>query len=73
MEIFIKTLLNKTIILNVESSDTIEHVKGLITNKEGFPLDQQRLIFANKILEDDHMLSDYGIQKDQMLLLILKY
>jgi len=63
MQIFVRMLACKIFIFNVEPSDTVESVKALVSEKEGIDAAEQRLIFADKQLEDGRTLAEYVITR----------
>ena len=74
MQIFLKTLSGKTIILDVEKNDSIYNVKQKIQKIKRVNIHpyQQRLIFNGKQLEDNRTLSDFNVQKESTLDLLLR-
>ena len=68
MQIFIKTVTEKTITREVQPSDDIDTILRKIAEKEGIPVDKlPRLASHGKSLERHRTLSDYNIQKESTL------
>jgi len=66
-QLFVTMPTGKTIILEVDASDTIMDVKRKIQDKEGIPPIQQRLIYYGEELDVDCTVSDYNIQNKSEL------
>ena len=70
LQLFIKTLTGKEIVLTVDPTLTIKKLKCEIQDKEGVPSNQQRLIFAGAQLEDSRTLASYNIKTNSNLNMI---
>ena len=60
--IIVKTLTGKSIEIYCWLTDTINVLKSRIFDKEGIPIEQQRIIYKGKMLEDGKTLNDYNAQ-----------
>jgi hypothetical protein len=72
MQIFVKTLMDTTITLEVENRHTIDTVKGQIRETVQTPCDEQRLIFGGKMFEDGLTIASYNIQKECTIHMVLQ-
>ena len=72
MNIFVKSPTGKTITFNVNSEDTVNYVKQLIQESEGFLPKDQYLVFKGKQLEGCKSLKDYEINEESTLHLVFK-
>lgn len=71
-QVFAKTLTGKTYTLNINNGMRVHHLKQLIQDKHGMPVDQQGLVFNHNLLDDKLKLSSYGIKKESTLNIVCK-
>lgn len=69
---FVKTLTGKTIVMSQNDDMTILAVKQEIAELERIPVDQQRLVYQGKQLEDNQTLKYYEIHGGATLHLVLR-
>ncbi|KAL7715135.1 uncharacterized protein QTN25_007351 [Entamoeba marina] len=72
VRIYVRTLTGKTLPIKFKLNGTVKKLKKLIQKKEDIALNQQRLVFAGKQLEDEKILTDYNIREGYTLHLVLR-
>ncbi len=58
--------------VDIAPTDTVAQVKHKIFLKEKIPPNQQQLIFSGLSLADSHVISNYNIQRDSTIHLVIK-
>lgn len=71
-QIFVKSLNGSIITVDYSPDMTVEQLKNVVHTKENIPVDQQRLLFSGKQLEDGQTLSNYNIVADSTIHLVLR-
>ena len=72
MQIFVKTLTGKKQPMNVELSNTVLQLKQALQEKEGISIEQIRLIYGGKQLNDDSSLSEYNLKAGAVIHMVLQ-
>lgn len=72
MHLFVKTLTGKTVMVDVDPTDTILAIKEQIHAKEGVAIPRQCLVIGGRIMDDSVRLAECGIQNQSVLHLVLR-
>ena len=72
IQVFVKSLTGKTVAIEMEHAGTVAELKRKVHVKEGIAVDQQRLVYAGKQLEDERTIEDYGIGNETTIHLVLR-
>ncbi|KAJ4454280.1 hypothetical protein PAPYR_11056 [Paratrimastix pyriformis] len=72
LQIFYRNLSGHSVTLDVSPTDTIRKIKERITEIEGIPVDEQRLMKGGEQLVDDRSLQDSGVDREATLELALR-
>lgn len=70
--LFVKTLTGKTVMVQVNLTDTVLALKEQIRDKEGVEVAHQCLVCGGKVLENQATVSECGMQNQSMLHLVLR-
>ena len=54
-----------------DGSENIRNVKATIQREEGFPVEEQRQMYAGRMLQDGSKLKDYNVTHESTLTLLL--
>lgn len=72
MRIIVKIVHCQTFTIEVEPTDTIGSVKAKIHETFDIKLEQQRLLFDGRNLEDGRTVTDFNIQEGSILHLLFR-
>jgi hypothetical protein len=71
MQVYIHVIGGYNWVIDVEPFDTIEDIKQKVYDRSGYSPSIQNIIFMNKTLQDGRSLSDYNIQRESTLNVVL--
>jgi len=73
MLIIVRTMNGMSFVVDLMPNDTIETLKTIIEDMNGFPYKQQIIQLNGIILSDNKTLSDYNISDDTIVQLVIRW
>jgi large subunit ribosomal protein L40e len=71
-EFYVKLISGQQIAFKLELDATIAQIKQDIFEQQSIKVEDQRLVFGGKQLEDDKTLRDYGVENGSTMHLVLR-
>ena len=71
MRIPVNVLNAETFTIDVKINSTVDQMKATTRDQQGYPMGQQRLIYASELMKAGKRLSDYRLQEDSVVDLTL--
>ncbi|ORM41872.1 Dynamin-related protein DNM1 [Babesia sp. Xinjiang] len=68
----LNSLMGQKLEVDVEPSDTVLDLKRKLSTKQKLPVDQQRIIFEGKMLQDNKTLAEYNIKNNSVIHMVLR-
>jgi len=72
MQIIVKTLTGKKQPMNFELENTVLQVKQALQEKEGISIEQIRLIYGGRQLNDESRLCEYNLKAGAVIHMVLQ-
>jgi len=70
--IFIKTMTTKVYTINIDPQQSVHALKNEIAKETNIPVDQIRLVYKGRQMEDERCLVEYGVTTDSEVYMILR-
>ena len=71
MQIFVKTVTGRTVVFDIEDSETVNDLKEMIFEKDGIPVKSQRLLHQGKQLDSNRTLVESGVERESTIHIVL--